>query len=76
MKNTIAEQRKVEVIPGFSPRQVSVSEPTAANSVSESDEPDTHSPDAKLERPIVQRRTMQTPRNDISVQDGIVSFGK
>ena len=76
MKRTIAEQRNIEIRPGFSPKPISAREPVADVSPSDSNEPDTHSPDALLEGPIVQRRMNATRSSKVSVENGIVSFGK
>jgi hypothetical protein len=78
MKQTIAEQRNIEIVPGFSPKPLSSTEPVADDSPSDSDsdEPETHSPDAMTEGPIIQRRVTATAVSDVSIRNGIVAFGK
>jgi hypothetical protein len=76
MKRTIAEQRNAEIIPGFSPRPISAIEPAVDDSPSGSTEPETHSPDALMDGPIIQRSIATTLDSSVVVQDGIVSFGK
>jgi hypothetical protein len=76
MKRTIGEQRKITIRPGYSPKPASAVEPRMEDSPSDSWEPDTHSPQALLEGPIVQRRKSAKAPGGVSVNDGVVSFGK
>jgi hypothetical protein len=69
------QQRSVEMPAGFSPRPLTVAAPD--NGTSPSGEPETPSPNALLEGPIIQRSTVSVdPVPDVIVKDGIVSFGK
>jgi hypothetical protein len=43
---------------------------------SPSEEPDTHSPNALLDGPITQQAVAPNTDGNITVQNGIVSFGK
>lgn len=71
----IEQQRNVEISPGFSPRPVATENDDPAPSPSR--EPDTQSPNALLDGPIIQRAGVATESSaDFSINDGIVSFGK
>jgi hypothetical protein len=72
---SIEQQRNVEIRPGFSPKPITVAAPEAGNSPS--DEPETQSPHALLDGPVIQRADLKPQlATDIIVQDGIVSFDK
>lgn len=72
---SIEEQRNVEIRPGFSPKPLTVA--SAEMTTSPSVEPETVSPTALLDGPLIQRIQSRTPdTTDMSVQDGVVSFGK
>jgi len=72
---TIEQQRSVEIHAGFSPRPIVVAVPEMADSPSL--QPETSSPDALLDGPVIQRAELKSqPAVDITVQNGIVSFGK
>jgi len=72
------DQRIIEVVPGFSPRPVSATEPAQDDSPSGSTDPETHSPDSEglLGGPILRGQTLETRSEDLSIKDGIVLFGK
>ena len=72
---SIEQQRNVEIRPGFSPKPATVT--AQENGTSPSLEPETPSPSALLDGPIIQRSAIQPkPGADIVIKDGIVSFGK
>jgi hypothetical protein len=72
---SIEQQRNVEIRPGFSPRAVATENDDPAPSPSR--EPDTRSPNALLDGPIIQSSNLSVdPSPDVVVKDGIVSFGK
>jgi len=72
---SIEQQRNVKIRPGFSPKPIEVAGPEMADSPSL--QPETSSPNALLDGPVIQRADLKAePAGDIAVQDGIVSFGK
>ena len=72
---SITEQRNVEIRQGFSPKPATVA--ALETGVSPSNEPETQSPSALLDGPLVGRALSQPQSSaGIVVQDGIVSFGK
>jgi len=72
---SIEQQRNVEIRPSFSPKPIAVTAPEMGTSPS--DEPETPSPTALLDGPLIQRANLEPqPAADIIVKDGIVSFGK
>jgi hypothetical protein len=73
VSNANVEQGKV-IIPGFSPRPTAVTAPVMASSASA--EPETVSPNALLDGPVIQRLAAPEPSGDMTVKNGIVSFGK
>ena len=72
---SIEQQRNVEIRPGFSPRAAATENDDPAPSPSR--EPDTQSPNALLDGPIIQSANVRAESSsDFSVGDGVVSFGK
>jgi hypothetical protein len=72
---SIEEQRSVEIRPGFSPKPLTVATPEMGTSPSL--EPETASPTALLDGPMIQRADLkQSVDADMTVQDGVVRFGK
>ena len=72
---SIEQQRNVELRPGFSPKPLTVAATEAGTSPSH--EPETTSPNALLDGPVIQRADLKPQlATDVIVQDGIVSFDK
>ena len=72
---SIEQQRNVELRPGFSPRPLTAA--AAETGTSPSREPETTSPNALLDGPVIQRVDLKPQSaSEIIVKDGIVSFGK
>ena len=72
---SIEQQRQVEIRPGFSPKPLVVAAPDLGTSPTM--EPDSPSPNAQMDGPLIQRANLNPqPARDMTVQDGIVSFGK
>ena len=72
---SIERQRSVELQPGFSPRAELVEQEDPAPSPSR--QPETQSPNALLDGPLIQRAPVPlNPGSGVSLRDGIVSFGK
>jgi hypothetical protein len=69
-------ESKIEIQPGFSPRPIAETVPTSDDSPSPSDDPDTHSPEGKMEGPVVQRRVSLGNVDQVFANDGIVTFAK
>jgi hypothetical protein len=74
MRNTISNTGADRITPGFSPKPASVEIPMMTESPSS--EPETLSPNALLEGPLVQRLAAEEPKSEATVKNGIVSFGK
>jgi hypothetical protein len=72
---SIEQQRNVELRPGFSPRPLAVAGTDTESSPSH--EPETTSPNALLDGPLIQAGDLKAQSAaDIMVQNGIVDFGK
>ena len=74
MRNAAAEQRKIVIRPGFSPKPAGAVTPVMASSPS--GEPETTSPNALLDGPLIQRLTVAQTTGEIRTENGIVEFGK
>jgi hypothetical protein len=74
MTNTAAEQRKIVIRPGFSPKPAQAVTPVMASSPS--GEPETTSPNALLDGPLIQRLAFAQTNAEIRAENGIISFGK
>jgi hypothetical protein len=72
---SIEQQRNVELPQGFSPKPLTAAAAEAGTSPSH--EPETTSPNALLDGPVIQRANLKPQSaSDVIVKDGIVSFGK
>jgi hypothetical protein len=74
MSNASSDDRKGTIRAGFSPRPVSAVAPLMASSPSI--EPETLSPNALLDGPVIQRLAVPQRDAELKVKNGIVSFGK
>ena len=74
MRNAAAEQRNIVIRPGFSPKPAGVVTPLMASSPSR--DPDTNSPNALLDGPLIQRLAFPQTECEVRAENGIVSFGK